>query len=161
MRFKNTLGYMLAGALLAGGMSVAVAAQKAPADIIKERQEMMKGLGADLKTISDQLKTNAPDKAAIAKAFKHAADSGKNVAELFPAGTGPESGIKTDAKAEIWTMSADFKAAAANFVTVSAKSADAAAKADVEGLNAEAKALGSACGGCHKPFRVPPPPAAK
>ena len=161
MRFSKTLGYMLAGAVLVGGAGVAVAAQKAPADIINNRQELMKGFGADLKSISDQLKTDAPDKAAIAKAFKHVAGGSKNVAKLFPAGTGPDSGVKTAAKPEIWTTPADFKSAAANFVTVSTKSAKAAAKADVEGLKAEAKALGEACGGCHKPFRVPPPPAAK
>lgn len=138
-----------------------MAQQKAPADIIKARQDLMKALGADFKIINDQLKTESPDKAAISTAIKRIADNSKGVADRFPAGTGKEAGVKTRALPEIWTQMADFKTAADALATASAKFVPVAAGGDIEAIKGEAKALGGACGGCHRKFRVPDEPAAK
>src|SRR4051812_18348841 len=112
MRFKVT-GALLAAALLAGTAGMAMAQQ---AEIIKARQEKMKAIGADFKIINDSLKTDAPDKAAIAGAAKRIADSGKDVTAWFPAGSGEQAGVKTRAKADIWAKPAEFKAAGEKFV---------------------------------------------
>lgn len=159
MRFMRAAGALFIAAALSGAAGIAMAQQKGPTDVIKARQEVMKGLGADFKIVNDQLKTAAPDKAAIAAAVKKIADSGKDVGMRFPAGTGTEAGIKTRAKPEIWSQGADFKAAADAFVTVSAKFSQVAAAGDIEAIKGEAKLMGDACGGCHKKFRAPEEPA--
>lgn len=159
MWFKDKAAMLIVGAVLVGGMGVAMAAAQ-PADTIKARQEKMKAQGADLKIINDSLKTDAPDAKAIAAAAKHIA-ANKDVAKWFPKGSGEEAGVKTRAKADIWAKPAEFKAAAAKFVTVSAAFAKTAAGKDMAATKAGAKELADACGGCHTPFRVPAEPAAK
>ena len=75
----------------------------------------------------------------------------------FPAGSGPETGIKTAAKPEIWAQPADFKAAHDALVVEAGKLVTVAASGDAAAIGAQLQATGKACGGCHKPFRVPPP----
>lgn len=158
MRFMHKAGVLLVGAVLAGAAGMAMAQQ---ADIIKARQEKMKAIGGDFKIINDTLKTDAPDKAAIAGAAKKIADNGKDVGAWFPKGSGEEAGVKTRAKADIWAKPADFKASADKFVMVSAKFAKTAAAGDMDAIKAGAKELGEGCSGCHMPFRAPAEPAAK
>ncbi|MHB1204092.1 MAG: c-type cytochrome [Rhodospirillaceae bacterium] len=158
MRFMHKAGVLLAVAVLAGSAGMAMAQQ---ADIIKARQEKMKAIGADFKTINDSLKTDAPDAKAIGAAAKGIADKGKDVGMWFPKGTGEEAGVKTRAKADIWAKPAEFKAAADKFVMVSAAFAKTAAAGDMAAIKAGAKELGEGCGGCHMPFRAPAEPAAK
>ncbi|MSO73010.1 MAG: cytochrome c [Rhodospirillaceae bacterium] len=155
MRFVQVAGMLFIGAGVFGAVGVAMAQQKGPTDIIKARQELMKGFGASFKIVNDQLKTEAPDKAAIAEAVKKIADTGKDVGSRFPAGTGAEAGIKTRAKPEIWSQAADFKASADTFVAASAKYLQVVSAGNMDAIKGEAKSLGDACGGCHKKFRVP------
>ena len=161
MRFVKTLSVLFIGAGLIGTAGIAAAQQKGPADVIKARQEVMKGLGAAFKIVNDQLKTEAPDKAAIAEAVKKIADASKDVGTRFPAGTGTEAGVKTRAKAEILSQGADFKASADTFVAVSAKYLQVVSAGNMDAIKGEAKSMGDACGGCHKKFRAPEEPAAK
>src|SRR4051812_22957876 len=139
MRFKETAGVMLVAVLLAGTAGVAMAQQ---ADIIKARQEKMKAFGGDLKIINDTLKTDAPDKTAIAGAAKRIADSGKDVGMWFPAGSGEQAGVKTRAKADIWAKPAEFKAAGEKFVAAAGKFATIAAAGNMDAIKAGAKELG-------------------
>jgi cytochrome c556 len=154
MRILKAVTAFAVGAALAVSAGMALAQQK-PADAIKARQEAMKALGGDSKIINDALKTEAPDKAAVAEAFHRIADKGKHVTMLFPKGSGPETGMKTRAKPEIWTDSANFKAAADSFVAVTVDLAKVSASSSVDDLKADAKKMNDACGGCHKPFRAP------
>lgn len=158
MRFMHKAAVLLVGVALVSGATVAIAQQ---ADIIKARQEKMKGIGAEFKIINDTLKTDAPDVKAIGAAAKKIADSGKDVGMWFPKGTGEEAGVKTRAKADIWAKPADFKAAADKFVAASGKFATVAAAGNLDAIKAGAKELGESCGGCHMPFRAPAEPAAK
>ena len=155
MRFVQAAGVLLIGAVISGAMGSAMAQQKSPTDVIKARQELMKGFGADFKIINDQLKTDAPDKAAISAAIKRIADNGKDVGSRFPAGTGAEAGIKTRAKPEIWAQAADFKTASDTLASASAKYLQVVSTGNMDSIKAEAKSLGDACGGCHKKYRVP------
>lgn len=154
MRILKAVTAFAVGAALAVSAGMALAQQK-PADAVKARQEAMKSLGGDSKIINDALKTDMPDKAAVIDAFHRIADKGKNVGMLFPKGSGPESGLKTRAKAEIWSDAAGFKTAADNFVAVTADLAKVSASSSADDLKAAAKKMNEACGGCHKPFRAP------
>ena len=73
----------------------------------------------------------------------------------FPKGSGPESGVKTDAKAEVWSDAAGFAAAANKFQIEAAKFQELATAGDVAGMKAQSRVLGGTCKGCHDKYRVP------
>jgi cytochrome c556 len=62
---------------------------------------------------------------------------------------------KTDAKPDIWKDWDKFVAAAKAMGDESGKLAEVARTGDMEAIDAQVKALGKACGDCHKPFRKP------
>lgn len=138
-------------AALAGG--AALAAQTA-AQTIAARQAGYKQMGAAFKTINDQLRAGSPDTVAIAAASRRIGEISTAQFGWFPKGSGPEAGVKTRAKAAIWSDSARFAAAQKVLQTEAVKMQRLAAAKDVAGMRAQAKALGGACAGCHKPFRA-------
>ena len=157
MRFgSRTIGVLLTGARLAvsGGY---VAADESPTDTIKARQEKLKDLGKQAKALVGQLKAGALDKAAAPDEAKKIAEYAHALPTWFPKGTGPDSGVKTLAKAEIWAQPDDFKAAADKFQTEADKLVEVVATGDIAAVGAQFQATGKACQGCHKPFRTPPP----
>ena len=158
MRSLNRIaGVLLIGAAVLAPVGFAMAADS-PADIIKTRHDHMKNdIGAPTKAIADQLKTGMPDKAIVNESAKKLASFAKQIPQWFPKGSGPESGVKTLAKAEIWAMPAEFKAAAEKLIVESDKLVQVAATGDAAALGDQMKATGGACQGCHKPFREPPP----
>jgi cytochrome c556 len=90
---------------------------------------------------------------------KHYADSAGALVEwagiiptLFPPGT--EKGHDSKALSKIWTDTAGFEKAAANYAEA-AKTLQAAAKAgDAKAFAAAFKQTGKACGACHKAYRA-------
>jgi cytochrome c556 len=157
MRFESrTIGVVLAAAMMAvaGG---SMAAGESPAEIIKARQEKFKDLGKQAKALVGQLKSGALDKAAAPDEAKKIAEYAHELPTWFPKGTGPDSGVKTLAKSEIWTQPDDFKAAADKLQTEADKLVQVAATGDIAAVGAQFQATGKACQGCHKPFRTPPP----
>jgi cytochrome c556 len=130
-----------------------------PEETIKARQQHLKDLGAANKTINDQLKTDAPDKAKIKEAGATIKKSADDFANWFPKGSGPETGLKTDAKPEIWTDAATFAEKVKNFQTQAAKLVPLTEAGDIEGIKAQMgrTAFGGTCGACHENFRVKKP----
>ncbi len=148
---KRQFGLALALAVLVGsGAALAVD----PAAAIKERQEFYKELGKNAKGIGDELKKPEPSMADIQKMAAAIDAAAPKIPSLFPAGTGPEAGVKTSAKAEIWQKGDAFKAAADKLVPA-AHALDAAAKSgDIAAVKAAMPAVGGACKGCHEEFRT-------
>jgi cytochrome c556 len=72
----------------------------------------------------------------------------------FPAGTGPESGVKTEALAKIWEDQAGFQAAAERLAGEAAKLSDVATGEDIAAIGAQVQATGAACKNCHDQFRM-------
>jgi cytochrome c556 len=127
----------------------------APADLIKARQQGLKALGSAFKTIRDELKGGAPDAGKIREAGAQIAKAGKAIEGWFPAGTGPGSDVKTDAKPDVWSDPAGFAAACDAFVREAAHSAQVFTGGnDQSAWNAAATALGQTCKGCHDKYRV-------
>jgi cytochrome c556 len=127
----------------------------APGDVIKARQQGLKSLGSAFKIIRDELKSSAPDAAKIKAAGARIAEEGSAIDGWFPVGTGPDSGVRTDAKAEIWSDTPGFSAARDAFVREAAKSAEVFVTAsDPSAWNAAAASLGQTCKGCHDKYRV-------
>ncbi|MCX7283529.1 MAG: cytochrome c [Novosphingobium sp.] len=101
---NRTFAAALALVAAAGG-TLAIAAS--PADTIAARQANFKKMGGAMKVIKDELAGGA-DKAKMAGAAKTIAAVARAQVPLFPKGTGPGAGVKTDALPAIWTDRATF-----------------------------------------------------
>ncbi|MBS0297994.1 MAG: cytochrome c [Proteobacteria bacterium] len=77
----------------------------------------------------------------------------------FPAGTGPEAGVPTRAKTEVWSDRAGFEKAAAAYATEADKLFELAKANDKAGFTAQLKVVDETCDSCHKVYRARPPQA--
>jgi len=125
-----------------------------PAGVVKARQQGLKTLGAAFKTIRDELRGDSPDAAKIRIAAADVTHAASAIGKWFPAGTGPDSGVKTDAKAEVWTDAAGFAAAQDTFVREANKWAQLGNSTDASAWKEGAASLGQSCKGCHDKYRV-------
>lgn len=128
-------------------------AGETPADIpafMHQRHENYEDMGKNMKVLQDNMKAASPDMAAVTAAATKIKDYAGQMGTWFPAGTGPESGIETEAKANIWTDRATFDAAVAKLQEESTK---LAAVTDAAGFKAQFPATGMSCKGCHDVFR--------
>jgi cytochrome c556 len=143
---------------LAAGAALAQDPAGAPATpggkAVLARQAHYKELNAAFRTINEQLRGDAPDKAALAANAGKMKALAADLPGWFPKGSGPEAGVKTAAKAEIWTDAEGFAAAATKLQADTAKLADAAVGGDLEALKAQARAAGGACKACHDKYRT-------
>jgi cytochrome c556 len=78
----------------------------------------------------------------------------KHIPEWFPAGTGPESGFKTNAKPEIWSDHDGFMKQYDAYAAEADRLVAAAAAGDTGELTGQYYTTGVACANCHKPYRV-------
>ncbi|MEO7773581.1 MAG: cytochrome c [Steroidobacteraceae bacterium] len=137
-----------------GAVAMNAAMAATPAETIKVRHQGMKDLGGAMKTINDQLKTDAPNAAAIKGAGVKVKAAVDGMPNWFPKGTGPETGVETAAKPEIWSDAADFAEKMKAFQAEGGKIVSLADAGDVEGLRTQVKTAGKACGNCHDKNRV-------
>jgi cytochrome c556 len=121
---------------------------------IEARQDGYKAIGRNFKAINDQLKTDAPDLEAIQGAAAAMAEASAGMADWYPAGTGPESGVKTEALAVIWEDPDDFSAKISDYEIALAALQAATATGDFAAIGAAAQATGPTCGACHDKFRL-------
>lgn len=120
------------------------------------RHEGFEGMGDAMKGVVGQLKSGAPVPAELQKHAATIAATAPRIKTWFPKDSGPDSGIKTDAKAEIWTDMATFLSLAGN-LEVESKKLVAAANApsfDAAAFTAQLRATGGSCKACHDKFRV-------
>lgn len=143
-------------ALSVGALALAVAGSALAYDAasqIKDRQAHMKQIGGNMKGLYDTLNGDKDP----AKLKSYAANinglAGK-VPGLFPAGSGPSSGEKTKAKAEVWTDPAGFKAASSAFAAQAAKLNAAAQTGDAGKVQAGFMAVRATCKGCHDKYQA-------
>jgi cytochrome c556 len=144
---------MVLGAVVASAAAVPVLASAA-SDIISSRIAGLRELGTQFKNVNDELKSGTPNMMILQISARQIRDVAKTQYSWFPAGSGPEAGVKTKAKPEIWTKAADFKAAQDNFTKQANAFFQVASKGDVAGMRTQVRVLGAACGGCHRTFRT-------
>lgn len=152
MTARRTTVALVVGVGLMVGAGGALA--KTVAEIVAERQAGYKQMGAAFKAVNDELKKDAPSLPLVATSAKTINGISKKIPGWFPKGSGPSSGIKMRAKAEIWTDWKTFAAADKTLQAESAKLEKLAKAGDLAGVKGQVRALGGACGGCHKPFRA-------
>lgn len=141
-------------ALLLGFAVLATPLLAAPTDAVSTRVAGFRALGAAYKSVNDQLRSGSPQIATIKAAAAKIQATSKAQYGWFPQGSGPASGVKTAAKAEIWSQAAQFKAAQDQFAAQAAAFSKVAAGGDATAIGAQAKKLGAACSGCHRTFRT-------
>jgi cytochrome c556 len=120
---------------------------------IHARHERFEEIGKAAKAIDDQLKGGKPDLAAVQADAAKIAGLAPQVKDWFPAGSGPQDGKRTDAKAEVWTRPAEFHQAAARLVDAANALKATAQTGDSAAIAATARTLGGACKGCHDKFK--------
>ena len=150
-RAALALGVVLSLAAVGGTALAAIDAAK----VEKARLDNYKKIGTAFKTINDGLKADKPDTKAIADQAKIIKDLAPHIPSWFPRGSGPETGIKTRAKADIWSDWGTFTASAKGLQTEAGKLQTIAMKGDVDAIKAQVKATGGACKTCHDKFRGP------
>jgi cytochrome c556 len=151
----NSKKLLIAG--IAAAISVATGAVFASSveDTIKSRQAHLKDLGAAFKEVRDLLRNSQPDPAKLKSSADQIANLAAQLPNWFPKGSGPEAGIKTDAKPEIWSDPAGFERAVKLLQEEAPKLQQLAAANDVAGIRAQVGKLGGACKNCHDSYRVP------
>lgn len=150
MRLRITLMRAALGAALIATGAVAAT----PQETIAARQQHYKQLGRAFKIVNDELRKPAPA-LAIVRPYAAAIERfGPLLQGLFPAGTGPEAGVKTAAKPEIWTNRVDFARKAADFRTAGSALARVSRGTNVAAITAATRAVGGTCKNCHDSFRA-------
>jgi cytochrome c556 len=156
-RHQIILCSAVALSIFASGFLVAQAFAATPDIVvaIKSRKGNYKEIGGAFKTINDEIKTGAPNIDTIQPLSKDILKRAALQMNFFPAGSGPESGEKTRAKAEIWSDRDTFTQLHKDFIDA-AQQLDAAITAgDIASLGAKQKAVGGTCKSCHDRFREP------
>jgi cytochrome c556 len=154
MAFRIGLAALVA-VTLAAGAAFAAGPGSPGAKQIATREAHFKQLGGAFKAINDELKKDAPDQAVVASNAQKAKALAGNLPSWFPKGSGPEAGVKTGAKADIWRDPQGFAAAASRLQVETSKLAQFAQAGDMNAVKAQVRATGGACKNCHDKFRVP------
>ena len=134
--------------------SLAAAPGPSPQNIVATRQAGFKKMGAAMKALNEQLKSSTPAKNVIVAAAQTIAPTAREQAKLFPAGSGPAAGIKTDALPNIWTDRGTFDAQMNKLLVETAKLAAVTNGGDMDAIRAQAKVTGGVCASCHRQFRA-------
>ena len=124
-----------------------------PESIVKYRQASMKSMGAHMSAMSLVVKHQIASRADLAAHAEAIHGVSRNLADLFPAGSGPDK-VKSDAKAAIWQQLPEFRQEAQELERGSAKLAELAKKGDAKAFDAQFKVVGETCNDCHQSFRV-------
>lgn len=123
-------------------------------EVIDARQEGFKDMGAAMKTLRDELKSGNPDSAAITSAATELSVLAEKLPTWFPAGSGPESGLETDARAYIWENKEKFDALSNELMVESKALVSLASSGDKSALQKKLGTLRDNCSSCHDSFRV-------
>ena len=119
---------------------------------IEYRQDIMKTFGGNMGAISDTLKNKLPYQDNIATHAQGIQLASKLIESAFKKEVSEGA---TDAKPDIWQEWDKFADAAKKLQEESSKLAQVAESGDMEAIGTQVKAMGKACGNCHKPFRKP------
>jgi len=149
---RKTAIVMGAIVLMAGGLQV-VSAHEAdlPAGPIRDRHELMEGIGKNAKAIGDSLKEGgAGDRPLIGDSALKIQTSASKIAALFPKDS---TDLKSRAKPEIW-MHWDKFEKDAKLLEATASELALAAQSGGD-VSAASKKMFAACKSCHDDFRKP------
>lgn len=120
-------------------------------NFIKYRQAAMRAMSGHLGGAGAIVKGKVPYKDDLVAHAEALSDTTKVLPNAFKQKT---SGGKTRAKPEIWENSADIEQKIKNLQMAAADFLAAAKSGGVEAAGGKIKAVGQACGACHKKYRA-------
>lgn len=126
----------------------------AGANPVAARIQGFRDLGSAFKNVQDELRSSSPQPYILQLSARQIRDAAKQQYGWFPAGSGPQPGVKTAAKAAIWQQPAQFKAAQDVMTTQANAFYQAVSGGDMAKIRAAAKTLGQSCAACHRTYRV-------
>lgn len=124
-----------------------------PAAAIKARKAGYGEIGAAFKSVNDELRKPKPLPIVISRATATIAKTAVRIPNWFPAGSGPELGVKTGARPDVWTKRAEFDAIQRRFAANAAQLDKLVAGGDMKAVAAQAKVVGADCKACHDKYR--------
>lgn len=152
---KKTIKILAAGAVGLALSAGAAQAQDAAEDVIKSRTQVMQIFQASLIGLSNIVQGKVSQPAHMANYANALAAVGPILVDLYPAGTGPDSGLKTRALATIWDDPEGFAAVMQASGPLVGALVAAAESGDLEATGAALGALGKeSCTACHTKFRA-------
>jgi cytochrome c556 len=131
----------------------AAPARVAPADVVKARMAGFKELGAASKSVRDGLSASEMPLVTMRQAAAKIKSSSQAMRTWFPTGSGPQAGLKTSAKVEIWTKPVEFRSAQDALARQADAFQAAVATSNGDTIKAAFRSLGGACKGCHDQFK--------
>ena len=143
-------GFFVLGAGAAGASDPAAS----PQAVIETRQQGFKKMGAAMKALVEQLKSATPDNEKMTAAVQAIATGSPEIPHWFPAGSGPEAGVDTDALPHIWEDRAKFDSLANKLIPETKALVTTVSGHDVAAIRMQMKAVADVCSTCHKSFRA-------
>jgi cytochrome c556 len=140
--------------VLAAALSVATTALALDAAAVeKARSDYFHSLGKASKGLRDELQQGTPDVATLKAYAADIARIAPGLPAQFPAGSGPESGVKTEARPDIWSDGAGFKKDAEGLASAASALNAAAQGGHIDAIKIAAGNLGQTCKTCHTAYR--------
>jgi cytochrome c556 len=124
------------------------------AGLIEMRQQSFKKMGGAMKAINEELKADEADNSRIKNSADILVEKASLLHTWFPAGSGQESGLETDALDFIWKKTEKFSDASKVLVAETETLKNLSVGSDYSALKTQLKAVKDACSNCHKSFRA-------
>ena len=122
-------------------------------DVIKCRQGAMMLSGVAMASIKGAIDAGQP-LASQRFSTRSLARWAHAVPGMFPAGSGPEAGVPSNARAEIWSDRAGFEARAADYAAAADRLAELAAGDDAAPFAEQWTAVRATCQACHDGYKA-------
>ena len=122
-------------------------------DVIKGRQGAMMLSGVAMASIKGAIDAGQP-LASQRFSTRSLARWAHAVPGMFPAGSGPEAGVQSNARAEIWSDRAGFEARAADYAAAADRLAELAAGDDAAAFAAHWAVVRATCQACHDGYKA-------
>jgi len=129
-----------------------VPARHSPVGVVHDRQAQMRRMAVAMKATVDGLRAAEPDLDALQANARTFDQLSQQLPSWFPAGSGPESGVTSHAKADIWRNADGFAGQAGAF---RAAAHDLAGADSIDTIRTQFRLMASRCGSCHTMFREP------
>jgi cytochrome c556 len=147
------LGSLVLGSIAFGQLTAAAPDPAAVQTIVDARVAHYKQIGKASKAIRDELGQSQPNLATVQANARVIEALAKQIPTWFPAGSGQQEGVKSEALPVIWQQVPTFKQRAAGLAGAAHQTAAAAASGNLDATKAAANTIGAACKACHDTFR--------
>jgi cytochrome c556 len=127
--------------------------EKATETAVLTRQGLLKVVAWSFAPVGNMLKGAPFDAAAAQRSASRIKVLATMLPDAFDTDTHAQSKTPTKAKESIWTNKADFASKADDLQKAAAALEDAAKGGSADATKAAARAVGKACGDCHKAYR--------